>query len=110
MKKEFRIKKSQEFSEIMNAKRFYTCPAFVIYVKPKKLDHARVGISVGKKIGNAVMRNKVKRQVRMMLQELFDFNGFFDMILLVRVKYLEESYNTNKNCLEKLLKKVKINK
>ncbi len=110
MKKQFRIKKSEEFAEIMGAKKFYTCPSFVIYVKPRKEDHARLGISVGKKIGNAVVRNKVKRQVRMILHEIFDFNGNFDMILLVRIKYLDENYNTNKNCLEKLLKKVKIDK
>lgn len=110
MKKQFRIKKTEEFAKIMNYKKFYSSPSFVIYVKPKKETHARVGISVGKKIGNAVMRNKVKRQVRMMLQELFNFNEDFDMILLVRVKYHDENYNSNKIMLEKLLKKVKINK
>ncbi len=36
MKKEFRIKKTQEFAEILNYKKFYTCPSFAIYVKPKK--------------------------------------------------------------------------
>ena len=45
MKKEYRVKKSQEFAEIMNYKKFYTCPSFAIYVKPRKEDHARVGIS-----------------------------------------------------------------
>ena len=49
MKKEFRVKKTQEFSEIMNYKKFYACPSFSIYVKPRKEDHARVGISVGKR-------------------------------------------------------------
>ena len=110
MKKQYRVCKNYEFSAILKEKRFYACPSFVIYVKPRKEDHARVGISVGKKIGNAVVRNKVKRQVRMILHEIFDFNGNFDMILLVRIKYLDENYNTNKNCLEKLLKKVKIDK
>ena len=41
MKKEYRVKKSQEFAEIMNYKKFYTCPSFAIYVKPRKEDHAR---------------------------------------------------------------------
>ena len=40
MKKEYRVKKSQEFAEIMNYKKFYTCPSFAIYVKPRKEDHA----------------------------------------------------------------------
>ena len=108
MKKEYRVKKTQEFAEIMNNKKFYTCPSFVIYVKPRKEDHPRIGISVGKKMGNAVMRNKVKRQVRMMVQEIYQFNENFDTIILIRVKYHEENYRNNKKLLESLVKKVKI--
>ena len=95
MKKEYRVKKSQEFAEIMNYKKFYTC-------------HARVGISVGKKMGKAVVRNKIKRQVRMMVQDIYSFEEKFDTIILVRVKYHEENYINNKKLLERLVKKVKI--
>ena len=108
MKKEYRVKDTREFSTIMNYKRFYACPSFVIYVKPRKFDHARVGISVGKKMGNAVTRNKVKRQVRSMVQDLYQFDENFDTIILVRVKYHEENYINNKKLLERLIKKVKI--
>ncbi|MEG2543185.1 MAG: ribonuclease P protein component [Longicatena sp.] len=110
MKKEFRVKKSDEFAEIMNHKKFYTSPSFVIYVKSRKENHARVGISVGKKMGNAVIRNKIKRQVRMMVQDIYTFYENFDTIILVRVKYHEESYINNKKLLERLVKKVKIDR
>ena len=108
MKKEYRVKKSKELAEIMNYKTFYTCPSFAIYVKPRKEDHARVGISVGKKMGKAVVRNKIKRQVRMMVQDIYSFEEKFDTIILVRVKYHEENYINNKKLLERLVKKVKI--
>lgn len=108
MKKEFRIRKNEEFQKIIQFKRFYASPSLTLYVKPKNDTHARVGISVGKKIGGAVQRNKVKRQLRMMLQECFDFDGSFDAVVLVRPHFNEENYNTNKNYLETLLKKVKI--
>lgn len=108
MKKVYRVKKTQEFQEILNYKRYYSSPAFVIYIKPKKEEVARVGISVGKKIGKAVQRNKIKRQVRMMVQDIYNFQENFDTIILVRVKYCEESYINNKKSLERLVKKVKI--
>ena len=108
MKKEFRVKDTREFSEIMKYKRFYSSPSFVIYVKPRKMDHARVGLSVGKKMGNAVVRNKVKRQVRSMVREIYTFDENFDTIILARVKYHEENYTNNKKVLERLVKKVKI--
>ena len=75
--------------------------------KTKKEEHARVGISVGKKLGKAVQRNKIKRQVRMMVQEIYDFSENFDTIILVRVKYKEESYLNNKKLLGKMVKKLK---
>lgn len=108
MKKEYRVKKSDEFAEIMKYKKFYTCPSFVIYVKSRKENHARVGISVGKKLGNAVVRNKIKRQVRMMIQDIYNFEEEFDTIILIRIKYHEENYGNNKKLLERLVKKVKI--
>lgn len=108
MKKVNRVKKSEEFAKIMNYKKFYTCPSFSIYVKPRAQQQARVGISVGKKLGNAVIRNKVKRQVREMVHDIYNFQENFDTIILVRVKYHEESYRNNKKLLERLVKNVKI--
>lgn len=110
MKKEVRVRKSEEFVEIMKYKRFYSCPSFTLYVKPRKEDHARIGLSVGKKLGKAHVRNKIKRQVRMMCQEIYDFDENFDSIILVRAGYLKENYRNNKKVLETLHKKVKIYK
>ena len=108
MRKNYRIRKSQEFSEIIKNKHFYSSSVMTIYVREKKEDVCRIGISVKKKIGNAVVRNKVKRQGRMMVQELYTFDENFDTIILIRDKFIEESYESNKKVLEMLLKKVKI--
>lgn len=110
MKKQYRIRKSGEFQQIITKKRFVSNPCFVMYVQPRALQHCRIGISVGKKMGNAVVRNKIKRQVRMMFQEIFRFDENFDGILIVRKKFLEQSYSENKKDLESLIKKVKIKK
>lgn len=110
MKKKYRVKKSQEFEKIIKYKRFFTDKndkSIVLYIKEKNEDNSRVGITVKKKIGNAVVRNKVKRQVRMMVQEIYDFNENFDSILLIKEKFVENDYLTNKNTLERLYKKAK---
>ena len=106
MKKENRIKKNEEFTKIISKKHCISNAVFIMYYDNRALDHARVGISVSKKIGNAVIRNKIKRQIRMMFIENFDNETYEkDVIVIVRKNYLQKSYLENKCYLEKLLKK-----
>lgn len=48
MKKKYRVCKNYEFSSIIQKRKFIKTSAFVFYYQPKKEEHARVGISVGK--------------------------------------------------------------
>lgn len=106
MKKEYRVRKNEEFNAIIAKRRSVASGRFVIYSRKKELEHCRVGISVSKKLGNAVERNKIKRQVRMMIQETVDFeNCPKDLIVIIRPKYKENAYLDNRNDLEKLIKK-----
>ena len=105
MKKEYRIKKNQEFQAIIKTKKSGANQKFVIYYRENE-DHLKVGISVSKKLGNAVVRNKVKRQVRMMVQEIFDKNQKKDYIIILRNKYLKDSFAVNKRDLEYLYNKI----
>lgn len=114
MKKEFRVCKNYEFSSIISKRNFIKSSSFVCYFEPRKEEHARIGISVGKKIGNAVCRNKVKRQVRSMIDDIFDFNENYDLIIIVRPIYHKQSYQenfeelkTNKRRLEKRFNKLR---
>lgn len=108
MKVALRVKKNEEFQDIIKLKRFVACPSFALYVKPKTGKYSRFGISCGKKMGNAVVRNKIKRQCRCMLRELDSGSYRFDGILMVRQGYQKFSYQDNKKHLESTLKKVKI--
>ena len=109
MKKINRVRKSREFQTLIHTGRKFVNDSFVLYALPKKEEQARAGISLSRKIGNAVMRNKYKRQVRMMCQELMDFTVLgYDVIIIVRYGYRDRSYAENKNFLEKLLRTAKI--
>lgn len=109
MKKENRVRKSQEFQRIIQEKHYSASSSFVVYFSPKKEDHTRIGISVSKKLGNAVYRNKYKRQLRMMLMELVPIEDCkYDLIVILRKPYTLSDFETNKNNLEKTLKKGRI--
>lgn len=106
MKTILRIKRAEEFQKIIENKRSDINGQFVVYHQAKKEDQSRVGISVGKKMGNAVFRNKTKRQVRMMLQTVLEEEYSFDSVVIVRHKYFRGNFESNLNSLNKLFRTI----
>lgn len=106
MKKKYRVKRNEDFSNIISKKQSFANRSFIIYYKKNEEKYSRVGISVGKKIGNAVIRNKIKRQVRMMVQEIFDFQEPIDYVIIIRKKYISLSYEENKKELLYIYQKI----
>jgi len=64
MKKCEVVKNNRDFERIIVKKSFVKNNDFVIYYEDNNIDKDRFGISVGKKIGNAVVRNYYKRIIR----------------------------------------------
>lgn len=107
MKKSYRIRKNEEFTRIIGEKHSNASANFVLYYSDRKFEeNARAGISVSKKLGDAVDRNRIKRQVREMIRAVFNFDiSSKDIIVIVRPPYLKNDYQTNLLDLEKLIKK-----
>ncbi|MEE0966943.1 MAG: ribonuclease P protein component [Bacilli bacterium] len=106
MDKLHRVRKNEDFQSIIKDKKSVANSKFVVYYKKNNLSLLRVGFSVSKKLGKAVIRNKTKRQVRMMAREIFDQNQSMDYIIIVRNKFLESSYEENKKDLLFLYNKI----
>lgn len=109
MKKQYRVTDNRDFQKIIGNKKYVASRSYVIYYRQGTMDHARFGISVSKKLGNAVFRNLYKRQVRMMLQQTAAFSHPMDLIIILRKGYCARDFAENKKDLENLLKKVKMN-
>ena len=69
MKKRFRVKKEKDFNAIFQKGKSVANRKFVVYRLENSEQHFRVGLSVSKKLGNAVMRNQIKRRIRHILIE-----------------------------------------
>ena len=89
MKVKYRVKTHEDFQEVIKAKQTVSNRIYVLYYKKNNLDHSRVGISASKKLGNAVVRNKIRRQIRMMAKEVIDFDFSIDYCIIVRKTYLD---------------------
>ncbi|GAA5412145.1 ribonuclease P protein component [Streptococcus uberis] len=65
MEKAYRIKRNSDFQAIYENGKSVANRQFVVYTyKNRDLKHFRLGISVSKKLGNAVTRNRIKRAIR----------------------------------------------
>ena len=70
MKKNFRVKREKDFKAIFKDGTSFANRKFVVYQLEKQQNHFRVGLSVSKKLGNAVTRNQIKRRIRHILQSV----------------------------------------
>lgn len=105
MKVKFRIKKNTDFDRIIKNGIHLKSDILNIHVlKNENVGHIRVGVSASTKLGNAVVRNKIKRQIRALVNEIFDFDACFDVIVIAKKNFLDNEYKTNKALLVNLLK------
>lgn len=91
------LKKNSDFSQVFSKKKSYANRLLVMYVRENPecaaQDINRVGISVSKKVGNSVIRHRVKRVIR----EVCRLNGAMfskglDIVIIARVEAKEAGY------------------
>jgi len=85
-------------------------PGFVLLVRPREDSDPtmRVGFTVTKKIGNAVVRNRMKRRFRHIVRETLPDHGIAgaDHVLIGRAGGIERDYASMVAELKRALKKV----
>ena len=107
MKKINIVKSNEEFNLVMNKGFNLKNKYFVLYSMNNNLERYRFGVSVGKKVCNAVNRNKLKRQVRNILDYHKNlYSKSKDYIIIVRKSSLNEQYSILEENLVKLLEKM----
>ena len=98
MRKLYIVKTKQEFEKIINNGKCIKNKYFVIHYIENKLPYDRYGISVRKKLGNAVFRNKYKRKLRTIIDNYKKlYINKKDYIIILR----KEAINLDHSTLEK---------
>ena len=65
MKREQRLRSSADFRRARETSpRVWAHPLLVLCAAPNDLPSARVGVTVSRRVGKAVVRNKVRRRIR----------------------------------------------
>ncbi|WP_369901576.1 ribonuclease P protein component [Bacillus manliponensis] len=105
MKKRNRIKKNDEFQAVFQNGKSSANRQFVVYqLEKKQQPYFRIGLSVSKKIGNAVVRNRIKRMVRQAFLELKDeIDVGKDLVIIARKPCTDMTYEEFKKSLVHVL-------
>ncbi|HET6364541.1 MAG TPA: ribonuclease P protein component [Nitrospirota bacterium] len=104
-RKSERLRKNTEFVSTMKGKRLSVDGLSLFYAK-NKADSFRVGISVSKKLANAVKRNRLKRQIRdCIMRVLKDHAGGYDMVFVVRKELSAAPYEKILRIVETVLQR-----
>lgn len=107
MQKQYRLAKRKDFGKVYRLGQSAANRQFVVYVmRNPQTAQMRVGISVSKKQGGAVLRNRMRRQ----LKEIVRLNADrivpgHDFVIIVRRAAVGLAYRELEKCLIHVLKR-----
>lgn len=104
--KKYRIRKNTEFRTVYRRGKSFSNLSLVLYIYKNGRDINRLGISVSKKVGNSVIRGRVKR----LISESYRLNSeglktSYDFVFIARNPSNSKNYKEIESALKNLLKK-----
>ena len=110
MQKSLRLRNRADFSRVYRHGKSFANHQFVVYWFPKKeVEKFRAGISVSKKVGNAVVRNRMRRLVKEIVRHHeAEIVCGTDLVFIVRKGALSMSYRELEKSILHVLRKAKL--
>lgn len=107
MKKTNIVKNNRDFTKIITNNQMVKNSDLVIYYDINTEEKYRFGISVGKKIGNAVIRNLYKRRIRTIVDNHKNlYSKGVDYIIIVRKNCLIREFEQIEDSFIQLMNKI----
>lgn len=90
----FGLKKNSDFAAVYHSGKSYANKYLIMYAMKNGTDSVRIGISVSKKVGNSVVRHRVKRLIKesCRLHEV-QFKQGYDLVIIARKSAAGRSYD-----------------
>ena len=108
MKKNLRVKSKILFNDIIKKGKRNQNNYFVLCYEKNNDNINKFGFAVGTKIGNSVIRNKIKRQLRNIVRDNYNlFSNYYNYIIIVKKDILRLNYSKMEEELINLIEKEK---
>lgn len=107
VRRKLRLRNREDYSRVYRGGRSFANGQFVVYwSKQPSAQPFRVGISASKKIGNAVVRNRMRRLVKEIVRHMEgQIVPYVDFILIVRKPAVTMSYAELERSIKHVLRK-----
>jgi ribonuclease P protein component len=104
-----KLKKNYEFKKVYSEGRYYVEKYLVMYLIKNNSDVNRVGFSVSKKVGNSVVRNRLRRYMKEVYRHKSGSVKLgFDMVFTGRVGSAEADFRAIENNMLSVLRRAKL--
>jgi len=111
MKRKEMIKDKITFNTIIRKGKFIKDDNFVIYYLPSNDSNTKFGIAIKRTIGKAVVRNKLKRQTRFIIDKnKKKFKNGYNYIIMIREKSLDNGFNSMDKSFNTLIERINYEK
>jgi len=107
MKRKERLTRPEQYALVYDTGRTLADRFLVLKWMPNQLEYSRYGISINKRVGNAVVRNRIKRILREILR-LSQLSPGSDFIFIVRGPAAASNYRQLENSITGLLSRARI--
>ena len=109
-RKDERVRKNKDFVSTMKGKRL-SVDGLSLFYAPNDTGNFRVGISVSKKLANAVKRNRLKRQIRDCIQRVLRSHTLsYDLVFVARRELAALGHEQIYNAVDTALRKTVLRK
>ncbi|MBI2868908.1 MAG: ribonuclease P protein component [Chloroflexi bacterium] len=102
MRGEQHLTRTAQYASVYSKGRSWSDSLIVMKALPNNLEHSRCGLSVGRRVGNAVIRNRVKRRLREILRPTPLAPGW-DIVFVARARAGEADYHRLRESVSRLL-------
>lgn len=95
MRKINRLLHNTDFTHVLDKGRKYKHDSFLVAMLPNQSGHLRAGVSVSHRVGDAVTRVRIRRQVRAMIGEMDIISKPVDLVIIPKPGFLKVGYKEN---------------